>query len=59
MKWLNPLSIPAKTVEVVCFTTFTLAKKYPALETKNFPGSNIKVTFLPKSLQKELNLSES
>ena len=61
IRWLNPESTPAKTVEVVCLTTLTLAIKVPAWLTKNLPGSNDKVkgfcTFWQKRLKRSLSFS--
>ena len=37
MRWLNPLLTCANTVEVVCLTTLTWVRKYPASTHQKFP----------------------
>ena len=59
IKWFIPVSSPANTVEVVCLITFTRATKNPASLTRNFPGSKIRVSSFPYSLQNLLKRADS
>ena len=47
IRWLNPESTCANTVEVVCLIEFTRHRNTPASLIMYLPGSNINFKFLP------------